>query len=202
MMVAIAEASASAGLLIRGHTALTGPPLIVDPEGLEAARCAVLDLVPDLTAADGVVVAAFGDPGADELAEALAVPVIGIGEASIREACEGGRRFSIVTTTPLLEPSIRRRVSWLGCAGNLASIRISEGDPVLLTANAPALEAVLHALVDRCVSEDGAEAVIVGGGPLARAARAITGHTPAALIEPVPAAVAWMARRLGLPLTG
>ena len=70
-----------------------------------------------------MIVAAFGDPGADRLAMRLSHPVIGIGEAAIRAAGRNGRRFAIVTTTPRLEASIRTRVDELGYRGSLASLR-------------------------------------------------------------------------------
>lgn len=197
MMVAAARGVAPSGMSIEGLTAARGPALIVDETGLAVAATAVLDLAPRLTDA-GVIVAAFGDPGADALRRRLTVPVIGIGEASLRLAAEGGRRFSIATTTPGLVGSIRARVQAFGLSDQLASLRLTEAEPVALTTDAAALEAALMALVERCAAKDGAEAVIIGGGPLSRAASAIATRTEVAIIEPVPAAVAWMARRLGL----
>lgn len=197
LMLEMARAAAPRGLSITGVTARQGAPLIVDGRGLDLSIAAVAALEPELISA-GVIVAAFGDPGADLLRNRLKIPVVGIGEASIRAAHAGGRRFSIVTTTPLLEPAMRARVEKLGCATGLASIRISTDDPVRLTADPVALEQRLQALVDLCVAEDGADAVIIGGGPLARAARVIAQRTPAAIIEPVPAAVAWMVNALRL----
>jgi allantoin racemase len=197
MMVDTARAAAPSGLTIGGLTARHGASLIVNPEALAVAAAAVRDLAPEVSA-DGVIVAAFGDPGLDHLQHTLRVPVIGIGEAAIRAAHRGGRRFSIVTTTPGLEAPIRSRVAILGCGAGLASIRHTTEDPVQLTEDAARLEAALQILVAQCVSDDGAEAIIIGGGPLARAAGAIAGRTHVAIVEPVPAAVAWMAERLGL----
>lgn len=196
LMLAIARAAAPPNWSITGLTARQGPPLIVDAYGLELATTAVAALEPDLRSS-GVIVAAFGDPGADLLRLRLKVPVIGIGEASIRAAQAGGRRFSIVTTTPALEPAIRDGIALLDCVAELASIRVSTGDPARLTADPAALEWQLQDLVDLCVRVDRAEAVIVGGGPLAKAAQVIAKRTPATIIEPVPAAVAWMIRTVG-----
>ena len=196
LMVALARGSAPRGLKIVGFTARFGAPLITDPAALAIAADAVLELAPELIG-DGVIVSAFGDPGADRLRQRLAVPVIGIGEAAIRAAAAGGRRFSIATTTPKLELSISERIALLGFADQLASIRLTTQDPVALTGDAAALEAALRVLVDGCIAEDGAEAIIIGGGPLAGAARAIAGRASVPIIEPVPAAVAWMAQRLG-----
>lgn len=195
MMVAIARAVAPADILIEGLTAQRGVPLIVEPVSLATAATAVMELSNALTG-DGVIVAAFGDPGADALSATLSMPVIGIGEASILTASHGNRRFSIVTTTPMLEASIRQRVAKLGSTGALASIRSTSADPHALTANPAALETALRTLAARCIAEDGAEAIIVGGGPLSLAARAIARHLPVPLIEPIPCAVAQIVARL------
>ena len=195
MMLALARRHAPINLAIEPKTARRGASLIVDAPALAVAETAVLDLEPELVG-DGVIVAAFGDPGADALRQRMRVPVIGIGEASIRAAAEGGRLFSIATTTPGLEASIRARVEMLGFHKQFASLRITTVDPVAITADAKELEAALFDLVERCSAEDGAEAVVIGGGPLAQAAQALAGRTRASIIEAVPEAVHWMARQL------
>jgi allantoin racemase len=197
LMLARARDVAPAGLIIDGLTVPAGVALITDRAGLAVAESQVVSLRPQLTG-QGVIVAAFGDPGAVYLRAILKVPVIGIGEAAIRAAAAGGRRFSIVTTTPRLRPDIRARAIACGVEDCLASIRITEADPVALTNDPVRLEAALQDLVDRCIAEDGAEAIVIGGGPLAAAARAIAARTVVAIVEPVPAAVAWMTARLGL----
>jgi allantoin racemase len=197
MMVDIARAVAPIGLTVSGLTARRGAAMIVDPQSMAIAALAVGELAPELTA-DGIIVSAFGDPGVNKLRQTMHVPVIGIGEAAIRAAFREGRRFSIVTTTPELEASIRGRVAEFGCTAGLASIRTTTEDPERLANDASRLEHVLQALVAECVSEDGAETIAIGGGPLARAARAIASRTGVAIIEPVPAAVAWMAEQLRL----
>lgn len=195
LMVGLAAAAAPANFTIEGVTARSGASLITDEAALAVAAEAVLALKPELTG-DGVIVAAFGDPGAESLRAALKMPVIGIGEASIQAAAAIGR-FSIVTTTPALEASIRARVTALGASARLASVRFTDQDPVALTADRDLLQAALQDRVDRCRSDDGAEAIIIGGGPLAIAARLIAKRTPVPIIEPVLAAVDWLASRLG-----
>jgi Asp/Glu/hydantoin racemase len=195
MMLARAREAAPAGLSLEGHTAEFGPPMITEPAALASAADAVVQLMPRLTG-DGVIVAAFGDPGADRLASRLSVPVVGIGEAAIRAAGRGGRRFAIVTTTPRLDSSIRAHVDKLGFADGLASLRMTAEDPTALVADPPRLEAALRALVRQCAEQDGAEAIIIGGGPLADAARALAASSAIETIEPIAAAVAAMAQAL------
>jgi allantoin racemase len=204
MMLARAREVAPASLSIEGLTAEFGPLMITEPEALAAAADAVVQLMPRLTG-DGVIVAAFGDPGADRLASRLSVPVVGIGEAAIRTAGRGGRRFAIVTTTPGLASSIRAHAGKLGFADGLASLRITTENPAALVTDPPRLEAALRVLVRQCAEQDGAEAIIIGGGPLADAARALAAGSAVEIIEPVAAAVAAMAHALNaaaLTLTG
>jgi len=58
-----------------------------------------------------------------------------------------------------------------------------------LTADPQALVTALAETVERAIREGAAEAVIIGGGPLAVAARALSGTMSVPLIEPLPAAV-------------
>ncbi len=198
-MVEIARGAANPGFDIAGLTASFGVPLIANPDALSKAGEAVLSF-PDAAFAgiSGVIIAAFGDPGADTLGRRLSVPVIGIAEASMRAAAEVGR-FSVVTTTPLLADSIRQRAAHLGLGDRLASIRTTEHDPALLMSDEAALRAALAVLIDVAVAKDGAEAVIIGGGPLAVVARTLAAHASVPLIEPVPIAVRTLIARLAPP---
>jgi allantoin racemase len=198
-MVEISRAAAEPGIEIVGITAPFGAPLITHPDALSTAGDAVLS-VPDTAfeGMSGVIVAAFGDPGADALGQRLSVPVIGIVEASMRAAADVGR-FSVVTTTPLLADNIRRRAAQLGLGDRLASVRTTEQDPVLLMSDETSLRAALAALIDVAIAADRAEAIIIGGGPLAVVARALAARSPVPLIEPVPAATRALIARLAPP---
>ncbi|MEM1431193.1 MAG: aspartate/glutamate racemase family protein [Pseudomonadota bacterium] len=187
-MVQIAAADAGPAVSVAGVTAAFGAPLITGPDALDRAAEAVAALASDLAGADAVIVAAFGDPGLAELRAALDIPVTGIAEAAMAEAGAGGRRFAVATTTPAMKGRISETAALYGHKG-FAGTWTTPGDPVALTANAPALQAALAAAVAAAVREGGAEAVVIGGGPLARAARALAATSAVPLIEPVPAAV-------------
>lgn len=101
----------------------------------------------------------------------------------------GVGRYSIVTTTPGLSEMMRTLAFDYGAGERLASIVATVGDPVA-TMRDPTL--LLFALEDACwraIRADGAQAIIIGGGPLATAARMLAGRFPVPLIEPVPCAV-------------
>ncbi|SHM69485.1 aspartate/glutamate racemase family protein [Roseibium suaedae] len=202
-MVQIAQEAAGelsdgpGGLAIEGATVSSGVPLITNEPALNAAADAVLELgmslMPD---AAGVIVSAFGDPGLDALRRRLSIPVAGIAESSFREAAEGARRFAVVTTTPDLKAAITARVIGEGFGAQFAGVWLTPGDPARLMAQEEALlEALLRGIED-AVRQDAVEAVIIGGGPLAAAARVLAPKSPVPLIEPIPAAVRRMAQMI------
>lgn len=195
VMVDIAAEAAAGRADVVGITAAFGAPLITEPAALAVAAEAVVALAPALLHADAVIVAAFGDPGLHALRGLLPVPVTGIAEAGMAEAAAGGRRFAVATTTPLLRDSIAAAAARYGHT-TFAGTWTTPGDPAALTANADALLAALDAACRAAIAEGGAEAVVIGGGPLARAARALAGTLPVPLVEPLPAAVRLSLARL------
>ncbi|MGP1397262.1 MAG: aspartate/glutamate racemase family protein [Inquilinaceae bacterium] len=187
-MLSIARDAATAGVLLIGRTAPFGAPLITDPAALDTAAKAVVAMAPELSGADGVILAAFGDPGRDELQATLDCPVTGIAEAGMAEAAAGRRRFAVVTTTPDLVGRIAATAA-RHRHHRFAGTWIAAGDPEAVMADADGLVEALAEACGRAISEGGAEAIVIGGGPLASAARALAGQLPVPLVEPVPAAV-------------
>lgn len=186
-MLQLARGAAS-GRDIAGLTAPFGAALITDEAALEESARAVISLAPLLGDSDGVIVAAFGDPGLATLRARLAVPVTGIAEAGMAEAAFGDRRFAVVTTTPDLVSAIDRTAASYGHAGYYAGTHLTPGDPLDVMADPSRLVEALDAACRHAVRH-GAEAIVIGGGPLAVAARALAGRSDVDLIEPVPAAV-------------
>lgn len=193
MMLEIARSSLGGPAEIRALTARSGVPMIVNEADLRAAADAVGAL--DVGDAGGVIVAAFGDPGVEALRHRLAVPVVGIGEAAMCEAALHGR-FGIATTTPALAASIGKRVREQGLEAAFTGVRFTPGDPWLLGQDPDALEATLAAAVQACAEDDGAQAVVIGGGPLGRAAQALSLRFAIPVIGPIPAACRAIQRAL------
>ena len=107
MMVAIARSAAIDGFDVDGATATRAPQMIVTPDALDAASTEVLEIAQsNRHACDGIIVAAFGDPGLAGIKAAMKLPAVGIGKSSMRAAAENGRRFGVATTTPLLGAKI------------------------------------------------------------------------------------------------
>jgi Asp/Glu/hydantoin racemase len=190
-MLNLARESAGGRFVIDALTAPFGSPLITDEAALAEAIEAVAALAPQLECrARAVIVAAFGDPGVEGLRRVLAVPVVGIGEAALREAARDARRFCVVTTTPDLAAAIDCRVHALGLASRYAGVVMTKGDAAAVTGSPKLLQAQLARAIERAVRDDAIEAVVIGGGPLAEAGRALVDRFPVVIVEPIGAAIA------------
>ncbi|MBN8944658.1 MAG: aspartate/glutamate racemase family protein [Rhizobiales bacterium] len=188
-MVAIAR-DAMPGITIEGLTAPFGVPLITNAAELAtAAEAVVAALAAPPAGIDGVIVSAFGDPALPRLRDLLAVPVTGIAEAGMAEAAVTGRRFAVVTTTPDLAASIAGLAGRYGHDAAFLGTVLTEGDMQTVMADRDRLVEALLAACRRAIRDLGAEAIVIGGGPLAVAARRISADVAVPLVEPVPAAV-------------
>ncbi|MEF9886203.1 aspartate/glutamate racemase family protein [Streptomyces sp. P9-A4] len=191
MMTALARRSLHPALRVRGVTVARGPRMLTDPAALRAAAPEVL--AAGLRALGGgdcaaLLVGAFGDPGLAALRAATDVPVVGLGEAALKEAAADGTPFGIATTTPLLADAITAQVTALGLADRYTGLRLTTGTPEHLSAEPDLLVARLEGAVRACVERDGARAVVIGGGPLGEAAEELRTRCAARIVAPIPAA--------------
>lgn len=190
LMADIARAAAPDHWVVEPVTAETGAPLITTQSAYDVAAEAVGALAPRLKGFDAVIVSAFGDPGRDALRKALPCPVIGLAEAAMSEADQLSRsRFAIATTTPKLDGRIRALAKAYGYQDGLVSIHYTRSAPFALTADTDRLVEELADCINAAQAEDGARAAIIGGGPLAVAARALAPQFAIPIVEPVPAAI-------------
>lgn len=179
---------------VTGWTAPAGPELLVNMDYLRAAadHVARAELPAGVT---GVIVSAFGDPGRAQLAARLTVPVVGIGQAAARTAAAGGRRFAVATHTPGLVEGIDALMRAEAPGADYLGTFLTEGDPLALAADPGLLDRALLAAMTRAHAA-GAEAVIIGGGPLGEAAERLRPLAPCELIAPIPEAARRMAALL------
>jgi Asp/Glu/hydantoin racemase len=198
MMVAIAQEAAGDDCKVIGATAARSPRMIVEPKALAASVAEVGEIArANHEDYDGLIVAAFGDPGLAEIRATMSIPATGIAEAAMLEAVEGDRRFGIATTTPGLAVQMNARVDDLGLRGRYTGIRFTDGEPNTLVADPGRLRDALAKVVELCVGSDGAEAVIIGGGPLAQAARQLQPLFSVPIIAPIPAAALRLMAMIG-----
>lgn len=138
---------------------------------------------------DAMVVAAFGDPGLPALKEVLDVPVVGMTEAALMNACMLGGRFSIVAISSRITAWYRETVQACGLESRLASIR--HLDAPLRDAGRVQEEHAecLLTLCEQAVREDGADVIILAGAPLAGLARTVADRLPVPVVDGVSSAV-------------
>ena len=138
---------------------------------------------------DALVIAAFGDPGIAGIREAVDVPVVGLTEAALMSACLLGGRFSIVAISRRITAWYRECVQANGLIDRLASIRCLDQPLRDIGAVQDDHTPRLRELCTRAVDEDGADAIILAGAPLAGLARSIRGDIAVPLVDGVSSAV-------------
>jgi allantoin racemase len=186
-------ATATDGVPVEGKSNQGVPPLLTTPADLKNAIPGVVKIGVTGAADDrvgAIIVAAFGDPGLAELRAAVDLPVFGIREQAYREAARDGRPFGIATTTPDpgLAEAFRQTAVALGYGEQFRGTRATPGDPnALMAKSADELDAALAEVVNASIA-DGAEAVIIGGGPLTASALRLQPKFDIPLVVPVIAA--------------
>jgi Asp/Glu/hydantoin racemase len=124
-----------------------------------------------------------------ESRELMAIPVVGLAEASVLMACPLGRTFSIVSFSSRLEPWYRECIAWHGLTSRLSSIRMLDAQVSDVGQVQSENEDLLVDLAGRAVQEDGAEVVILAGAPLAGLASRVSNRIAVPVIEGVAASV-------------
>ena len=196
---AAARAAASAGTEIEAVTAPFGLPLIVSrADWLVAGPATLAALAARRGQYDAAVIACFGDPGLDAAKELLDVPVLGISEAAFHAACMLGRRFGIVSFTAALRPMFEECLAHHGLTARCAGFRMGPpfaGDPGRV---AEERRDLILELCRQSIEQDGAEVVILAGGPLAGLAPLLAPHVPVPLVDGTAAAVRLAEALVGL----
>jgi len=191
-MVALARATAGAGVAIEGATAPFGARYISTRSAAAIAAHAVLDALAralaDAPPPDAVMLACFGDPGIAALRELSPVPVVGMAEASILAAATLGGRIALLTGGARWVPMLTEYAAAIGFGARVIVRGIAlTGDAIAADPDAalPALAAEARA----AVTEDGAEVVVLGGAGLAGLAGRIADAVPVPLLDSLAATV-------------
>ncbi|HTR85412.1 MAG TPA: aspartate/glutamate racemase family protein [Reyranella sp.] len=185
-----AKRFASRGTTIRAVSGAFGPRYIASRIGYAIAGHAAVDaFANDTGRKDAVVLACFGDPGLAALKEVSKVPVVGMADASILQACSLGRRFSIVTGGERWKPMLEEFVASQGLASRLASVRTVAPTGADIARNPKAALALLAKGCQACVKEDRADVVILGGAGLAGLAAKLKSAVEVPLLDGVACAI-------------
>lgn len=198
MVAIVREELAALGVVaqVLGMTAPRGPSLIDNPKRLASAADVVAGMAETVAVErpDAVVLSAFGDPGVAALRAALPVPVAALAESALAEAGTLGA-FAIVTSTPALGGHLEDLVVAAGVADRYVGIVYTEGEIAPLLADPARLSEAIAVACREASSRWGVDAVVIGGGPLARAGGGV--RVPGVtVVDPVRAAVRRVVRAL------
>jgi allantoin racemase len=176
------------GTQITAIDAESGLAALQTPEDVEIAGRAVVRAI-EAHARNrqlaGAVIGAFGDPGlAAARAQAL-TRVVGLGEAGIRAAARGERRFSIVTLGAAMREPILTKAAALGVSANLAECRVLPFSIPEMIADREGARALIMEAVCICQGD----AVLLGGAPFAGMARDMERETGKIVLDGVEACV-------------
>jgi len=190
LLAAAARAAASTATEIVPVTAPRGVPYIATRAEAQIGGALALEMLAERHAeVNAAIIAAFGDPGLTGARELFDIPVVGLAEAAMLTACMLGGRFGIVTFARALGPWYRECVALHGLESRCAGIRMLDEDFRAVADVSAEKEDVLVALAERAVAEDGAEAVILAGAPLAGLAPRVRDRISVPVVDQVAAAV-------------
>ncbi|WP_460667650.1 aspartate/glutamate racemase family protein [Kocuria himachalensis] len=202
---ACAAAAAAPGTTVAAVSPPMGPASIESHYDESLAVPGILEVICTAVredAADGFVIACFGDPGLEAAREvAQGRPVVGIAQGAMHFASLTGRSFSVVTTLSRTEGRAWDLAHAFGFTGRCRSVRSCE-IPVLELEN-PGSDAtrVVTALCATALDEDRSDAVVLGCAGMAGLCARIQEEIGAPVIDGVAAATALVEAmvRLGVP---
>jgi allantoin racemase len=139
--------------------------------------------------AKGFVIACFDDTGLEAARAAASAPVVAIGEAAFHLASLIAHRFSVVTTLSRSIAPIEANLVKYGLDRRCAKVRACEVPVLALEDPASGARAKLSAEIGRALSEDHADAIVLGCAGMAELAASLAREHGVPVIDGVAAAV-------------
>lgn len=149
---------------------------------------------------DAVVIACFDDTGLDAARCLTDRPVIGIGEAAYHMASMLANRFGVVTTLSRSVPALEHNLVRYGLDARCSGVRASDVPVLALEAAAPDAIARIDAEIAAAMTEDRAEAIVLGCAGMADLARALSERHGLPVVDGVAAATRLAEAMVGLGL--
>ena len=135
---------------------------------------------------DAAVIACFSDPGLQAARELVAMPVVGIEEATLHVAAQLGHKFTITTTFPKRVPSKLEHVAKRGLESKLATVRPLNMTVLQMDAEPELTKKRLMEVATAAAEQDGAEVIILGCAGLAGYAADVERATGVVVLDPSP----------------
>jgi allantoin racemase len=205
MTQAIAAAAARVarpGTSIRAVESELGPASIEGPYDDALAVPGLLMRIAqgEAEGADAHVIACFDDTGLDAARALAAAPVVGIGEAAFHMASLLAHRFGVVTTLARSVPVIEQNLVRYGLDRRCTRVRAADVAVLALAEEGSNARARIAGEMERALSEDGAEAIVLGCAGMADLNRELSEEFGLPVIDGVAAAVKLVEALVGLGL--
>lgn len=186
-----ARAAAAPGTEIVPVTAAFGARVIgTRTESAVAEHACLETMAHHAPGCDAAIVAASFDSGVRAGREMLAVPVLGITEASLHVASMIGSRIGAVVLNPRIEPVLRETVRGYGFQHEMCGVRALPRTVLDALKNPDVLaEAIVQSAL-HLVEQDGAEVIILIGAVLGAMPARVQAKVPVPVIEGLSCAVA------------
>ena len=157
----------------------------------DAATCVphLLEVIREHTGADAVVIACFDDTGLDAARCAVDVPVIGIGEAAYHVASIVANKFSVITTLGRSVPGLETNLLRYGLDRRCVKVMATEIPVLKLEENDPATLDKIKSAIKETITNDRAEAVVLGCAGMTDLMDLLTRETGIPIIDGVTCAV-------------
>ena len=161
---------------IISQTVAAGRSALRDAADLALAEQEVLATLRAHSDLDGLVIAAFGDPGL-QAAQALApFPVVGLGASGLSAGAAHGL-FAILTLGRQMDTILRARIAEFGFLGRLTSLRYLNAEIPEVAENPQRFLPLIEAEAQRA-AKTGAKALLLGGAPFAGLGRQAVSTIP------------------------
>lgn len=172
-MVETANTVASPHTTVTGVTASGAAVIRSHLEFAEAAVQTVLALQQNAPGHDAAIIGCFGDPGLKAARQTLDIPIVGLTEAAMLMAHTLGGRYSVISFGRHNAINMVDLARSYGLHSRLASVRIADVSySAILADPSQAFDACVDA-GKQALTQDGADVLILGGGPVAGMARQV-----------------------------
>ncbi|MCF8484963.1 MAG: aspartate/glutamate racemase family protein [Rhodobacteraceae bacterium] len=194
------------GIMFEFESVRAAPRNYVSAADMALAEIGVLEagLSAQARGYDAVCIDTMSDSGVAALRSALNIPVIGPGRASVLTAMMLGNRFSILAMWPHWKHLYTKTLTDLGLSNHCASIRWIDATPdnqALMAGKEEDIFPALEAMARRCITEDGAEVILLGSTTMHQAHAYLAARLPVPVVNPGPLTYKLAEAMLGLGLT-
>lgn len=133
---------------------------------------------------EAVVIDCSVDPMLRAAREISKIPVVSAGESSHHAAMMLCDKFSIITVLPISARMIRENIQKYGYVSRVASVRAANVPVLELEDQEKAFQGIRKA-AERAISEDGAEAIVLGCTGMMATQKRLQNHLGIPVIEPL-----------------